>query len=197
VQKLKFLGILSANVVLAIGAVQAATQTIFGVLGRTPEDPEWSLTIALFTCLLASTMALTIGMLTNRNAVLSRISIALSAAISCVWLGFYYGGTIGGKTPQLAIAIAVIGLFVTTSIGWHRQSKFTLMAIVLMGVVTAYGLSFLCSVVAVSFLSTAHFLGGSIWAIFFAVALATSIFLLNLLIREIADYRSVLNKRAK
>jgi hypothetical protein len=197
VKKLKFLGILSASIALAIGALQAATQIIFSILGRTPEDPEWYFTVAVFSCFLVSTTALAIGLLSKKKSIVYRCSIAISAAISCVWLGFYYGGTIGGKTPQVAIAIAVIGLLATTSICWYRQPKFTLMAIVLMGVVTAYGLSFLCSVVAVSFLSTDLLLGGSIWMIFFAVSLATTIFFLNLLIRDIADYRSILNKRAR
>jgi hypothetical protein len=196
-KKLKFLGILAATGVLAIGSLQAATQNIFGVLGRTPEDPEWHFTVALFSCFLISTIALAIGLLTRKESICSRIAIAISAAISCMWLGFYYGGTIGGKTPQVAIATAIIGLSIVALMSWYRQPKLTLMAIVLMGVVTAYGLSFLCSVVAVAFFSTARLLEGSIWAIFFAVALATTVFFLNLLIRELADYRSVLNKRSR
>ena len=191
-KKLKFLGILAATGILAIGSLQAATQNIFGVLGRTPEDPEWHFTVALFSCFLVSTIALAIGLLTRKESIGSRIAIATSAAISCMWLGFYYGGIIGGKTPQVAIAMAIAGLLITTLISWYRQPK-----LVLMGVVTAYGLSFLCSVVAVSFFSTARLLGGSIWLIFFAVALATTIFFLNLLIRALADYRSILNKRAR
>jgi hypothetical protein len=133
----------------------------------------------------------------KKESIGSRSAVAISAAISCVWLGFYYGGIIGGKTPQVAIAIVITGLLITTLLSWYRQPKLTLMAIVLMGVVTAYGLSFLCSVVAVSFFSTARLLRGSIWLILFAVALTTTIFFLNLLIREFADYRSVLNKRAR
>ncbi|WP_309738473.1 MULTISPECIES: hypothetical protein [unclassified Chamaesiphon] len=194
-KKLKFLGMLAATGGLTIGSLQAATQNIFGVLGRTPEDPKWYLTIGLFSCFLVSTMALAIGLLTSKESIVSKLSIFSSAAISCVWLGFYYGGIIGNKTPQVAIAIAIIGLSLVVLMGWYRQPKLTLMAIVLMGVVTAYGLSFLCSVVAVSFLSTARLLEASIWLIFFAVALATTIFFLNFLIRELADYRSALGFR--
>lgn len=195
--KLKFLSLLSATVALAIGALQAAAQNIFSILGRTPEDPEWNFTVALFSCFLVSTIALTIGLLTSKGSLGSKLSIFISAAISCAWLGFYYGCIIGGKTPQVAIVIAIAGLLITTLISCYRQPKLTLMAIVLMGVVTAYGLSFLCSVVAVSFLSTARLIEGSTWLFFFAVALATTIFFLNQLIRELADYRSVFKKGAR
>lgn len=196
-KKSKFFGTLVATVILAIGSVHAASQIIFGVLGRTPEDPGWSLTIAVFISFLVATLSLAIGMLTNKDTFGSRLSIAISAVISCAWLGFYYGGIIGGKNPPIAITTAIAGLLLTTFTGLHLQKRLTTISIVLLGIVSAYALAFLCLAVVVAYLSTDRLLWGIIWSVFCTVAIAIVLFFINSLIGEIANYRSVLNRKVE
>ncbi|WP_310483573.1 hypothetical protein [Chamaesiphon sp. VAR_48_metabat_403] len=196
-KKSKFFGTLVATAMLAIGSLHAASQIIFGVLGRTPEDPGWFLTVAVFISFLVATIALVIGILASKYTFTSRLSIAISAVISCAWLGFYYGGIIGGKNPQIAIAFVIAGLLSITFTGLHLQKRLTTIAIVLLGIVSAYALAFLCLAVAVAYLSVERLLWGTIWGIFCTVAIAIVIFFINSLIQEITNYRSVLNRKVE
>jgi MFS family permease len=189
-KQLSIFGILSATILLAIGSFHAASQLVFGSLGRTPADPGWYLTIAVFVSFLVATISLAIGMLTDRNTFISRLSIAISAVISCMWLGFYYGGIIGGKNPQIAIAVAIGGLLVMTFTSLHFQKRLRTIAIVLLGIVSAYALAFQCLAVAVAYLSTERLLWGTIWGIFCMGAIAILVFFINSIVRETTHYRS-------
>jgi hypothetical protein len=188
-KQLKFFGILSANIILAIGSLHAASQLVFGSLGRTPADPGWYLTIAVFVSFLVATISLAIGMLTDKNTFISRLSIAISAVISCLWLGFYYGGILGGKNPQIAIAVVIGGLLVTTFTSLHCQTRLTTIAIVLLGIVSAYALAFLCLAVAVAYLSTERLLWGIIWGIICMGAIAILVFFIDSIVIEITHDR--------
>jgi hypothetical protein len=185
----KLFSILATIVILAIGSLQAASQIVFGSLGRSPADPDWYSTVAVFTSFLVSTIALVIGILASKDTFRSRLSIAISATISCTWLGFYYGGIIGGKNPQIAIAVAIGGLLLITFTSLYLQKRLTTIAIVILGIVSAYALAFLCSAVAVTYLSVDRFWWGSIWAIFCIGTIAIILFLIDSLMREIAHYR--------
>lgn len=189
-KQLKLFGILSATIILAIGFSHAASQIVFGSLGRTPADPSWYLTISVFIGFLIATISLVIGILNNQDTFRSRLSIAISAVISCTWLGFYYGGIIGGKNPQIAIAVVITGLLLTTFTGLRLQKRLTTIAIGLLGIVSAYALAFLCLAVAVAYLSTERLLWGIIWGIFCTMAIAIVIFLINSVVIKITRYRS-------
>jgi hypothetical protein len=194
-KKSKLFSILATIVILAIGSLQAASQIVFGSLGRTPADPDWYFTVAVFTSFLVSTIVLIIGISIRQDAFISRLAMAISAAISCTWLGFYYGGIIGGKNPQIAIATAIGGLLLITFTSLHLQKRLTTIAIVLLGIVSAYALAFLCSAVAVAYLSVDRFWWGSIWSLFCIATIAIILFLIDSLMREIAHYRSIDDRR--
>ncbi len=189
-KQLKFFGRLSATIILAIGSFHAASQFVFGSLGRTPADPGWYLTIAVFVSFLVATISLTIGLLTNKDTSIYRLSLAISAVISCIWLGFYYGGIIGGKNPQIAIGLAIAGLLLITFTGLRLQKRLTTIAIVLVGIVSVYALAFLCLAVAVAYLSTGWLLWGTIWGIFCTGTIAILVFFINSIVREATHYRS-------
>ena len=133
-------------------------------------------------------------MLIRKNAFISKLAIAISAVISCAWLGFYYGGIIDGKNPQIAIAVTIGGLLLMTFTSLYLQPKLTTIAIVLLGIVNAYALAFLCSAVAVAYLSVERFWWGSIWGIFCIGTIAIVLFLIDSLIREIGHYRSHIDR---
>jgi hypothetical protein len=182
---------LLVTVAVALLSFHAASQMIFGVLGRTPEDLSWSYTVALVIGLLASSIALAIGIFTTKNSLTSRIAIAISAAISGAWVGVYYGGILaGGKNPQIGGVVAIITALLMVVTNFYLRKRLMTIAITVMGTVATYGLAFLCSSAAFAFLSTNNFLWGSIWGIFCLGAISLTMVFLNFLGREIASYRS-------
>jgi hypothetical protein len=189
--KIKLVIALSVAFVVAILSFHAASQMIFGVLGRTPEDLSWSYTVALVVGLLASSIALAIGTFTPKNYLTSRIAIATSAAISGAWLGVYYGGILaGGKNPQIGGVVAVMTAVLMVVTNFYLRKRLMTIVITVMGTVATYGLAFLCSSAAFAFLSTDNFLWGSIWGIFCLGEIALTMVFLDFLVREIASYRS-------
>jgi hypothetical protein len=93
---------------VAILSFPAASALCFGLVGRTPEDPDWSYTVTCFVGLLASSIALFFGITTNRKSWWSKTTKAISGAISGAWLGIYYGGVIAGIKNHQAVTIYTI-----------------------------------------------------------------------------------------
>ena len=190
-RRIKFIIGLLVTFVVAILSSHAASQMIFGVLGRTPAEPDWSYTMALFLIFVTAAVTLATSMLVVKKSLKSRLMITISASMSGAWLGFYYGGIItGGKNPQIAISAAVIAGLLMAVTSFYLQKRLTIIVIVVMAVVATYGLAFLCSAATFALLSTNDFLWGSIWAIFSLGAIALTIVFLNLLVNEIASYLS-------
>jgi MFS family permease len=188
--KTKFIIALSVTFAIALLSLHAISQMIFGVLGRTSGHSEWSYTVALFIGLLASSLALAIGILTPKNSLMPRIAIAISAAISGALLGIYYGGILAGdKNPQIGGIAAVITALLMVVANFYWRKRLMTIAIIVMGTVATYGLAFLCSSAAFAFLSTDNFLWGSIWGIFCLGAIALTMVFLIFLGRELASYR--------
>jgi hypothetical protein len=189
--KAKLIIALLVAFVVAILSFHAASQMIFGVLGLTSEDSAWSYAVALFISLLAASIALAIGTMTAKNSLTSRIAIATSGAISGAWLGVYYGGILaGGKNPQVGGVVAVITALLMVVNNFYLRKRLTTIVIAVMGTVATYGIAFMCSAATFAFLSTNNFLWGSIGGGFCLGAIALTMVFLNLLIREIASYRS-------
>jgi hypothetical protein len=189
-KKPNFFITLSIACAVAILSSHAASQMAFGVLGRTPEDPGWLYTITLFLAFAVSAITVPIGMLSAKQSLRSKLAISISISTSVVWFGCYYVGIIAdGKSPRIAIIFAITILLLITFSSFYLSTRFVMIAAIVMGTVAAYGLAFLCSVAAFAFLSTNDFLWGSIWWSFCLGAIALSIFSLNLLRKEIANYR--------
>jgi hypothetical protein len=184
--KTKFIIALAVTFTLAILSLHAASQMIFGVLGRTPEDPGWSYTVALFLSLLVSAIALAIGTLAAKNSLISKLAIAISFASSVAWFCSYYVGIIASdRNPPVAIVSAVtIGLLLIIT-SFYLRKRFAVIAVTVMGTVAVYGVAFFCSSATFAFLSTNNLLWGGIWGSFCLVAIAMTIFFLNLLLQDI------------
>jgi hypothetical protein len=164
----------------------AASYLVFGMVGRVPEESGWSGTVASFAGLVLSTVTLGASMLHPRKSLISRIMIAISAALSGSWLGFYYGDMISGfKTQPLALIIAALSALLMAVIGFYWQLRLVTVTIMLLGIIAAYGLAFMCSTAAFTFLSTSHFLEGILWGGCSLIVIGSIIFLISLLTKEI------------
>jgi prepilin signal peptidase PulO-like enzyme (type II secretory pathway) len=180
----------SIAVATAILSFHAASQSSFGVLGRTPEDAGWSYTVALFINFSVTAIALAASIWTAKQPSLSRMMKTISAASSGTWLGFYYGGILsGGKNPEPAIGGAIVGALLMAVNSFYFRNKLVKLAIAIMGIVAAYGLAFLCSAATFAFFSTNNFWWGGCWGILGAIAIGLTIFFIDLLMLEIMRYR--------
>jgi hypothetical protein len=169
----------------------AASSLVFGMVGRVPEESGWSGTVASFAGLVLSTVALGASMLHPRKSLTSRISIAISAALSGSWLGFYYGDMVSGfKAQPPALIIAALSALLMAAMGFYWQIRLVTITITILGIIAAYGLAFMCSTAAFAFLSTDHFWEGCFWGGFSLIVIGSIVFLISLLTKEIKTYLS-------
>jgi hypothetical protein len=144
----------------------AASYLVFGMIGRVPEESGWWGTVASFVGLVISTVTL--------------------GALSGSWLGFYYGDMISGfKAQPPALIIAALSALLMAAMGFYSQLRLVTITIMLLGIIAAYGLAFMCSTAAFTFLSTSHFLEGALWGGCSLVVIGSIIFLISLLAKEI------------
>jgi hypothetical protein len=169
----------------------AASSLVFGMVGRVPAEPGWSGTVASFAGLVLSTVTLGAGMLHPRKSLISRIMIAISAALSGSWLGFYYGDMVSGFKAQLpALIIAALSALLMAVMGFYWQIRLVTITIMILGIIAAYGLAFMCSTATFAFLSTDHFGEGLVWGGFSLIVIGSIIFLIYSVSNEIKSYLS-------
>jgi hypothetical protein len=171
---------------VVIFSVPAASSFVFGIIGRVPEESGWSGTVASFVGLMLSTATLAASKFYPRKSLISRITIGISAALSGSWLGFYYGDMIFGAKAQLpTLIIASLSALLMAFMGFYWQIRLVTITIMILGIIAAYGLAFMCSTAAFAFLSTSHFLAGIVWGSFSLIVIGSIIFLISLLVKEI------------
>jgi hypothetical protein len=169
-------------------SVPAASTLIFGMIGRVPDEQGWYGTVAFFIGLLLSTTALVASLFTPKESLTSKILTTISAALSGSWLGFYYSEVMSGlKTQPISMVAAAIAALLMASIGFYCRFRLVDIAIVILGVVAAYGLAFMCSTATFAYLSTGHFLAGLLWGGLSLLVIASIIFLLSVLFQEIGE----------
>jgi hypothetical protein len=174
---------------VAILSFPAASALCFGLVGRTPEDPEWPYTVTCFMGLLASSIALLIGITMHRKSWWSKTMKAISAATSGTWLGIYYGGVIAGiKNHESVTIYTVITILLITIPSFCWSGSLIFISIIVMGIVAVYGLAFMGATATFAFFSTNHFFPGLLWAGFSLTMMATIALLLTLLAKEINSY---------
>jgi hypothetical protein len=189
-KQLKNIATISIAVAIAILSFHAASQSSFGILGRTPEDSEWSYLVALFVIFSVTAIALATSIQTTKYPELSRIMKTISAASSGTWVGFYYGGLLSGsKNPEVAIGGAVIGTLVMAITSFYIRNKLMTIAIAIVGLMATYGLAFLCSSATFAFLSTNNLLWGSCWGIICAIAIALLVFFIDSLLQHFSSLK--------
>jgi Pentapeptide repeats (8 copies) len=180
-----FISLLIIAFVVIIITFQAISQMSFGVLGRTPEESSWSYSVALFVSLgIAGLCASLVGIIQpSMRQLLTIISGTASGAL----LGFYYGGSLQNN-PQVAIISAVAASLMMAFVCFKfRRSGFVRLLIVIAGCVANYGFAFLLSSLTFAFLSTQNIILGSILILFVLSATASTMFSLQLVIKQITS----------
>jgi hypothetical protein len=192
--KPKLIFALLLTFIVAIISFPAASATFFGIVGRTPEDPDWLQTVVIFVSFLASSIALLLSININstRKFWLSkRILQTFSAITSIVSIGLHYGEMLAGKNNQpLVIAFTVITVLLIVLCSFFWSESLISISIIVMGTIFLYGLAFASATATFAYLSTDHFLVGIIWVIFSLGVIASTTVLLTFIAKEIISYQS-------
>jgi hypothetical protein len=174
---------------VAFLSVPAVSSLVFGVVGRVPEESGWFGTVALFIGLVASTAALAASLFHPRKSLISRILMTISAALSGAWLGFYYSEVMSGFENQpVSLVIAVIVALLMAALGFYLQIRLVTIVILVLGIVAAYGLAFMCSTATFAFLSTNHFVEGILWGVFSLMVIGSIVVFLTKLTKEVLAF---------
>ncbi len=178
----QFLILFLVAIVFATLSLYAANILIFGILGRTPEDPAFNYSIALFTSLIVS------GIASVARKRWRRIGTILSGTVSAAWLGFFYGGYTTGNNPVVAGISAVIGAIAGALICVYVKKGFINVAVGVVGTISAYGSAFLLFAVAITFLSANYIIYGCLWAAWSVIGIAMTMASLKITIKDIITY---------
>jgi Pentapeptide repeats (8 copies) len=181
----QFLILFLVAIVFATLSLYAANLLIFGILGRTPEDPAFNYSIALFTSLIVS------GVASVARKRWPRIGTILSGTVSAAWLAFFYGGYLTGNNPVVASISAVIGAIAGALICiFFNKEGLINVAVGVVGTISAYGSAFLLFAVAITFLSVNYIIYGCLWGAWSVIGIAMTMASLKITIKDIITYRT-------
>jgi hypothetical protein len=142
-QSLKQLITLIGVVVVALLAVDAFSQMIFGVLGRAAAEGGWSFVVAFYISLAIAGTFCGARVITGRRSIARRVVTIVSGAASGALLGFFYAGSTTKNNPKMAIAGAVVGgLVIASAMIFRVGNKFAAVAVAVVGLLPGMGLPF-------------------------------------------------------
>ncbi|MBD2058644.1 pentapeptide repeat-containing protein [Oculatella sp. FACHB-28] len=145
-------------------AIHAFSRMVFGVLGRTAAEPTWTYVIALHVSLGLAGAGAAVLNLEGLKPSVQRLLMFISGSASGALLGFFYGGSIADKNPQVATVAAAIASLSVAFLTLKVKHQALVVAIATVGSVAAYGFAFLAAATTSAFLSTQHILMGLIWS---------------------------------
>jgi uncharacterized protein YjbI with pentapeptide repeats len=163
----------------------AISEMGFGVLGNTPEIPAWSYTQALVASLAISALGTGLRRIFPEKSNLENVITTISGVASAALIGFYYGGIMQNNNPQVAVISALIASIIAAILCFIFTNGLMRVTVAVAGFICSYGLAFLISSLAFTYLSTQNYLFGSIWGILTLILLALTMRSLNLAIQEI------------
>ncbi|MBD2411690.1 hypothetical protein FACHB389_23765 [Nostoc calcicola FACHB-389] len=163
----------------------AISEMGFGVLGNTPEIPAWSYTQALVASLAISGLGAGLRRIFPEKSNLENLITTISGVASSALIGFYYGGIIENNNPQVAVISASIAAIIAAILCFIFTNGLMWVTVAVAGFICSYGLAFLISSLAFTYLSTKNYLFGSIWGVLTLILLALTMRSLNLAIQEI------------
>jgi hypothetical protein len=178
----QFIILFLVAIVFATLSLYAANQMIFGILGRTAEDPAFNYSIALFTSLSVSGFA---SVIRKR---LPRIGTIVCGSASLAWLSFFYGGIISNNNPFIAAISALIGSITGALVCFYIKKGFVDVAVGVVGTISAYGSAFLLFAVAITFLSVNHIIYGCLWGMWSVIGIALTMASLKMTVKHIITY---------
>jgi len=173
-------------VVVALLAVDAFSQMIFGVLGRSAAEGGWSFVVAFYISLAIAGTFCGARVITGRRSIARRVVAIVSGAASGALLGFFYAGSTTNNNPKMAIAGAVVGgLVIAIAMIFRVGNKFAAVAVVVVGTVAGYGFAFLVGTMAIAYLSVQKMVMGVILGSLSIAYICLTMTSLTLIVREI------------
>lgn len=100
--------------IAAIVMLDALSHLLFGVLGRTAAEPDWSFVIALSVSLAIVATAIWLP---------QPCATLLSGTTTSALLSFYYGGRAAGNDARMAIVSAILGGIVGLIVLWVQANQ--------------------------------------------------------------------------
>ncbi|MCX7594691.1 MAG: pentapeptide repeat-containing protein [Fischerella sp.] len=181
--------VVAIAVFVAIAAVHAISEMLFGILSVTPEEPAWVYTVAFFSCLGIAAVASAVRGLTGTKFIIQRIATAVSGAVSGGLLALFYRGiTTMGTNPEIRVKALVISLLGMAFLGFYFPRGLVAVTIASAGLVTTYGFTFLVATATFTYLSTYNLLWGLVWSCLFVGAIAMTIISLIQLAKDITSF---------
>jgi hypothetical protein len=181
----QFIPLLVVTVVVTLLSADAFSQMLFGVLGRTPAEGNWSYVIALAVSLAISGTFSGVRALSGTKSLPGRIVTIVSGAASGALLGFFYGGSTTNNNPRFAIAGAVLGGVVMAFVSFKFRRTVVAVAIASAGAVAGYGFAFFSGATAIIHLSVQQFVWGLVWGALSLGYISLTMNSLTLAVREI------------
>ena len=163
----------SAFLFLVSGAIglESLSQMIFGVLGMTPEDPNYLMRIVLigFLAVVGGLVAIA-----DRMA-FRRVILTISALLEGLMLGFYWGGNILGRSLFNVCLVGGITAFIFLCGFLLLERKGFGVMVFTLGVAFANGMFFLSGVNALQALFVQQWLYGVGWSLIAVVYFVATI----------------------
>jgi hypothetical protein len=182
----RFMLLGTVALLLAGLAIHAFSLMVFGVLGRTAAEPTWTYVIALHVSLGLAGAGAAVLNLEGFKPRIQRFLITISGAASGALLGFFYGGSLADKNPQVATIAAVIAGLSIAFLTLKVKHQVWVVAIATVGSAAAYGFAFLAATTAGASFSTQHILMGLIWS---ALSLGYVVITLSALVASLKAIR--------
>lgn len=161
---INLIGRIIFSLLIVVAAFYAFSTMIFGVMGTTTEDPGWAYAVTLYISLaIVGFLAGSNNLIAKKNTAIARINKTITASLTGILLGFFYGGISSNNHPQIAIITGVfLGVFLAIT---HDKLKTKIIEIIITitGAIAAYGFAFIAGNYALINLSTHHLFMGIIW----------------------------------
>jgi hypothetical protein len=173
---INLIGRIIFSLLIAVAGFYAFSTMIFGVMGTTAEDPGWAYAVTLYISLASVGFLVGIkNLIAKQNTAIARTNKIITASLTGMLLGFFYGGISSNNHPQIAIVTGVIfGAFLAFA-NDQLKTELTEIIVVTTGAIAAYGFVFIAGNYAIINLSTHHFFIGIVWTLITIIYLLLTI----------------------
>jgi Pentapeptide repeats (8 copies) len=138
----------------------ALTRLMFGALGQTPETPAWLFVLLLSAVLMLAGLAVAVSAVSKTR--LGRWSSHLGGILAGALVGFFYAGQMAANNPLVALLGMGVGGIMSGICQLRIRRAAMLLTTATATVVMTYGATFWLSATASLYLSTQHWLMGSL-----------------------------------
>ena len=170
---------------LLVLALHAFSHMLLGGLGTTRDAPAWGYVMALQISLAVAGGFTSLQHWRPQLQWLSAGMRMIAGMSICALLGFFYGGSLTGNNPQVAITTAIVLSLMGVIIGMGWGPRGLNAGITLLGAIAAYGFCFAAGTNASTVLTTQHYGAGVLWVAISMTYLKLTLDALNLASRRL------------